>query len=242
VAGLRDGQLLTNIVGETRPYKPLKYIVFMRMQSPIPHSQKSMNPEPEIRRLLDIMPASGRMMSKIINKPQQSTVIECDFPLPWNRDRPIYINFDLWRLLSKPQRDLLILRTVSFLGNFKWFKLDVYQGAALAGIVGTVVELWQSDPVGIAIAGGLTGLAMTRIWRDNRSSQVELDADETAIRVALRRGYSEAEAARHLLSAMEAVAQIEGRSLDFNELIRCQNLKVISGISAVGVPDSVRKD
>ncbi len=81
-----------------------------------------------------------------------------------------------------------------------------------------------------------------RIWRDNRSSQVELDADETAIRVALRRGYSEAEAARHLLSAIEAVAQIEGRSLDFNELIRCQNLKAISGISAVGVPDSVRKD
>ncbi len=42
--------------------------------------------------------------------------------------------------------------------------------------------------------------------------------------------------------AIEAVAQIEGRSLDFNELIRCQNLKAISGISAVGVPDSVRQD
>jgi hypothetical protein len=38
------------------------------------------------------------------------------------------------------------------------------------------------------------------------------------------------------------VAQIEGRSLDFNELIRCQNLKAIAGISAVGVPDSVRKE
>jgi hypothetical protein len=201
-----------------------------------------MNPEPEIRRLLDVMPASGRMMSKIINKPQQSKIIDCEFPLPWNRARPIYINFDLWRLLSKPQRDLLILRTVSFLGNFKWFKPDIYQGAALAGIVGTVVEFLQADPVGIAIAGGLTGLAMTRIWRDNRSSQVELDADETAIRVAGRRGYSEAEAARHLLSAIEAVAQIEGRSLDFNELIRCQNLRAIAGISAVGVPDIIRQD
>jgi len=74
---------------------------------------------------------------------------------------------------------------------------------------------------------------MTRIWRDNRSSQVELDADETAIIVALRRGYSEAEAAGHLLSAIESVAQIEGRNLDFNELIRCQNLRAISGISAV---------
>jgi len=91
----------------------------------------------------------------------------------------------------------------------------------------------QGDAIGIAIAGGLTGLAMTRIWRDNRSSQVELDADETAIIVALRRGYSEAEAAGHLLSAIESVAQIEGRNLDFNELIRCQNLRAISGISAV---------
>jgi len=201
-----------------------------------------MNPEPEIRRLLDIMPASGRMMCKIINKPQQSKVIDSQFPLPWNRDRPIYINFDLWRLLSKPQRDLLILRTVSFLMNIKWFKPDIYQGAAVAGIVGTVVELLQGDAVGIAIAGGLTGLAMTRIWRDNRSSQVELDADEGAVQVALRRGYSESEAAKHLLGAIEAVAQIEGRSLDFNGLIRCQNLRAISGISAVGVPDRVRQD
>jgi Protein of unknown function (DUF3318) len=184
-----------------------------------------MNPEPEIRRLLDIMPASGRMLCKIINKPQQSTVIDSQFPLPWNRDRPIYINFDLWRLLSKPQRDLLILRTV-----------------ALAGIVGTVVELLQGDAIGTAIAGGLTGLAMTRIWRDNRSSQVELDADEGAVKVALRRGYSESEAARHLLGAIEAVAQIEGSGLDFNALIRCQNLKAIAGISAVGVPDSIRQD
>ena len=162
--------------------------------------------------------------------------------LPWNQSRPIYINFDLWRLLSKPQRDLLLLRNVSFLCSFKWFKPDIYQGAALAGIVGTVVELLQPDAIGTALAGGLTGLAMTRIWRSNRSSQVELDADEGAIRVALRRGYNEAEAAGHLLGAIEAVAQIEGRSLDFNELIRCQNLKAISGISAVGVPDSVRQD
>ncbi|NJM61996.1 MAG: DUF3318 domain-containing protein [Oscillatoriales cyanobacterium RU_3_3] len=201
-----------------------------------------MNPDPEIRRLLDLMPASGRMTCKIINKPQQSTIINCEFPLPWNRDRPIYINFDLWKLLSKSQRDLLLLRYVSFLGNFKWFKPDIYQGAALAGIVGTVVELLQGDAIGTAIAGGLTGLAMTRIWRDNRSSQIELDADEAAIRVAGRRGYNEAEAAKSLLGAIESVAQIEQRSLDFNELIRCQNLRAISGISAVGVPDSVRKE
>lgn len=202
-----------------------------------------MNPEPEIRRLLDIMPASGRMMTKILSQPQQSVVIECVFPLPWNQQRPIYINFDLWRLLPKPQRDLLLLRTVSWLCNVKWFKPDIYQGAVVAGLIGSVVEFVQGDAVGVAVAGGLAGLALARIWRSNHSAQVELEADESAIRVAGRRGYTEAEAAGHLLAAIEAVAQIEGRSsLNFTELMRCQNLRTLAGVSAVGVPDILRKE
>ncbi|NMG19369.1 DUF3318 domain-containing protein [Brasilonema bromeliae] len=182
----------------------------------------------EIRRLLDIMPASGRMMTKIVIKPEQTKVIDATFPLPWNKERPIYINFDLWRRLTKPQRDLLLLRTVSWLTQVKWFKPDIYQGMAIAGVLGAFVESAQADPVGIVVAGGLTTLSMLRIWRTNRSQQTELDADEAAIHVAQRRGYSEAEAAQHLLSAIEAVAKIEGRSgLEFTELIRSQNLRAI---------------
>ncbi|NJM68743.1 MAG: DUF3318 domain-containing protein [Scytonema sp. RU_4_4] len=192
----------------------------------------------EIRRLLDVMPASGRMMTKIVLKPEQAKVIDASFPLPWNRERPIYINFDLWRRLTKPQRDLLLLRNVSWLMGVKWFKPDIYQGVAIAGLVGAFVESTQADAVGMAVAGGLTTLAMLRIWRTNRSQQTELNADEAAIRVAQRRGYSEAEAAQHLLSAIEAVAKIEGRSgLDFTELIRSQNLRAIAGLSSVSVPE-----
>ena len=202
-----------------------------------------MNPDPEIRRLLDLMPASGRMTSKIISKPQQSVVIDSDFPLPWKPERPIYINFDLWRQLAKPQRDLLLLRTVSWLCGIKWLKPDIYQGVALSGIVGVVWEFVQGDMVGTVIAGSLSAIALTKIWQSNRSSKVELEADEAAIRVAGRRGYSEPEAATHLLSAIEAVAQIEGRlSLNFTELIRCQNLRAIAGISPVGVPNSLRQE
>ncbi|MGH2414644.1 MAG: DUF3318 domain-containing protein, partial [Microcystaceae cyanobacterium] len=96
-----------------------------------------MNLESEISRLLDVMPASGRMLTKIVSKPQQSKVIDIFFPMPWNRDsRPIYINFELWRRLSKPQRDLLILRAVSSLTGIKWFKPDIYQGVALAALLG----------------------------------------------------------------------------------------------------------
>lgn len=202
-----------------------------------------MEPTAEIRRLLDVMPASGRMMTKIVSKPEQTLVIDSPFPLPWNQQRPIFINFDLWRRLSKPQRDLLLLRTVCWLTGVKWFKPDVYQGVVVAGLLGAMVELVQRDAVGVVVAGGLSAIALTRIWRTSRSRESELNADEAAIRVAQRRGYSQTEAAGHLLSAIEAVARLEGRpSLDFTELIRCQNLRAIAGLSPVGVPDTLKQE
>ncbi|KOP27620.1 hypothetical protein AMR41_03790 [Hapalosiphon sp. MRB220] len=198
-----------------------------------------MEPIAEIRRLYDVMPASGRIMTKILSKPEQTKVIDVSFPLPWNRERPIYINFDLWRRLTKPQRDLILLRTVCWLTEVRWFKPDIYQGIAIAGILGGLVEFWQTDPVGVVVAGGLTTLAVYRITAINRSQHSQLNADEAAIKVAQRRGYSEVEAAQHLLSAIEAVTKIEGRNvLDFHELIRCQNLRAIAGLSSVGVPNN----
>ena len=200
-----------------------------------------MEPTAEIRRLLDVMPASGRMMTKIVSKPEQAIVIDSSFPLPWNQARPIFINFDLWRRLDKPQRDLLLLRTVSWLTGVKWFKPDIYQGAVVAGLLGAMVQLIQGDAVGVVVAGGLTGIAGNRIWRTSRSQQSELNADEAAIRVAQRRGYTETEAAEQLLSAIETVAQLEGRpSLNFTELIRSQNLRAIAGLSPVGVPNTLK--
>ncbi|MFN6572617.1 DUF3318 domain-containing protein [Dendronalium sp. ChiSLP03b] len=198
-----------------------------------------MEPNFEIRRLLDVMPASARMTTKIVSKPQQAKVIDASFPLPWNRERPIYINFDLWNRLTKPQRDLLLLQKVSWLTGVKWFKPELYQGVVLLGLLGGVVESAQSDVVGVAVAGGLSAIAGLRIWRTNKSQESELNADMAAIRVAGRRGYSEVEAAQHLLSAIEAIAEIEGHSsLNFSELIRCQNLRAIAGLSAVGLPKS----
>lgn len=200
---------------------------------------KMIEPNIEIRRLLDVMPASGRMMTKIVSKPEQSQVIDAAFPLPWSQDRPIYINFDLWRRLTKPQRDLLLLHQVSWLTGVKWIQPDIYQGVFLAGLLGGVVEVAQSDVIGVIISGGLSALAGVRIWRINQSQASQLKADTTAVFIAQRRGYSEAEAAQHLLTAIETVAKIEGRSgLDFNELIRCQNLRAIAGLSPVGIPEN----
>jgi hypothetical protein len=202
-----------------------------------------MEPNAEIRRLLDVMPASGRMITKIVSKPQQPKVIDTSFPLPWNHDRPIYINFDLWFRLTKSQRDLLLLQRVSWLTGVKWFKPDIYQGVLLLGLLGGLIESSQSDVVGVGIAVGLSAIALFRIWRSYQSPELELNADANAIRIAQRRGYSEVAAAEHLLSAIAEIAKIEGRSgLNFTELIRCQNLRAIAGLSPVGIPESYLKD
>lgn len=201
-----------------------------------------MNPAPEIRRLLDLMPASGRMLTKLVSQPTLPKVIESPFPLPWKRDRPIFINFDYWRELTQPQRDLLLLRTVCWQLEIRWFKFDVYRGLGAAGVLATSVEVLQGDVVGIVAAGSLTAIALNQVWRKTKSSELELAADEAAIAVAQRRGYEEREAARHLLAAIKAAADIEGQpGLSFVDLVRVQNLRAIGGASPVGVPDRLRE-
>ncbi|MGK7959399.1 DUF3318 domain-containing protein [Crocosphaera sp.] len=197
-----------------------------------------MSIDAEISRLLDIMPASGRMLTKIVSKPQQSKVIDAPFAPPWNREsRPIYINFDLWRRLPRGQRDLLILRATFCLINIRWFKSDINQLIVLAGIIGLVVETSQADAIGMLIAGGLTAISARQIWRENKSIQGELETDEAALKVALRRGYTEVEAAQNLLEGIENAAQLEGRTLlNFSELIRTQHLKSLANLSNIDLP------
>ena len=199
--------------------------------------------DPELGRLLDLMPASGRMLCKLVSQPVQSGVITAELPLPWNRSREIRINLDLWHQLPQSQRDVMFLRTVCWSTGVQWFKPDLYRALTLAGVVGVLIESAQSDAVGVIVAGGLAALAGTQIWRQSRGSQTELEADEAALQVAQRRGYTEVEAARHLYAAIESVARIEGRpSLNFAELLRAQNLRAIAGLSPVGVPESIRNE
>lgn len=201
-----------------------------------------MSQDAEFARLIDLMPASGRMYVKLASKSLQARAIETPFPKPWNREmRRVCINYEFWRQLAQPQRDLLLLRAVCWLTQIRWFKADLYQGAAAAGVLGALVELSQGDAVGVLVAGGLGAIAASQVWRRNRSLQAELDADEAAVKVAQRRGYDPSAAAEHLREGIEAAAAIEGRpQLSFIELIRCQNLKARANRSPVGVPDSVR--
>ncbi|MFM7427948.1 MAG: DUF3318 domain-containing protein [Elainella sp.] len=179
----------------------------------------------EINRLLELMPASGRMYCKIVSDEQQSAVIARKLPLPNQEMRPVRINFRLWQQLTQPQRDLLLLQSVSWLTSIRWFKPEPYQGLAAAGAVLTGLELLQTNAAAAVTFGGLTLLALSQIWRKNRSNEAEIAADEQAIRVAQRRGYSQAAAAKALASALEQVAQLEGRDLTVAELLRQQQIQ-----------------
>ncbi|WP_416668342.1 DUF3318 domain-containing protein [Egbenema bharatensis] len=192
---------------------------------------KSMNLSAEIDRLLDLMPASGRMYTKLVSKPKQSTVIAATYPLPWVEVHPITINFDLWQKLPQPQRDLLLLHHVGGLLNARQLKLDLYQGLFAVGATGTVIELIRGEAAGIVTLAGLTVLAGAQVFRKNRKDEAVLIADEAAIRVAQRRGYTETEAAQHLLAAIESVAQIEQRNLSVAEVVRSQALRAMAGLS-----------
>ncbi|MGD1903803.1 MAG: DUF3318 domain-containing protein [Geitlerinemataceae cyanobacterium] len=192
-----------------------------------------MNVAKEIQHLRDLMPASGRMSVKLIAKGDRERAIEAPFPYPWQRSRKVYLNLQYWSQLSRSERDLLLLRTVSWVTGVQWFTLDLYRGAAVAGTLATVAETLQGDPLGILAAGGLTAFAARQVWQNNKNSSREIEADEAAVSIAQRRGYGAEAAARALIRAIERSAELEGRaSLEFAELIRCQNLQAIARLSS----------
>lgn len=189
-----------------------------------------MSIEQEINRLQDLMPASGRILCKIRSKPQQTEIVIIVFPPPWrSKNRLIYINFDLWKKLSTPQRDLIFLRSVAFSLGVKWFKPNIYQVVVLSALGGLTFEIANQDVVGILISGSLVTMAGSQIWQQNRSLEKELEADEGGIKVAVRRGYSPQEAKKYLIEAIESLAIIESRrTLNFTELLRIQHLMRIN--------------
>jgi len=202
-----------------------------------------MNINEEIARLRDLLPASWRMTTSIKSKPEQPELIASSQILPWAKGTQIEINFRLWRQLIEAERDLLVLREISWRQQTKWLQVGIYQGVGAMAIVGGVVETVQGDVTGIAIAILLGTIGINQILRGNKSSQIQVLADNEAIAVAQKRGYREDEAARALLEAIPAAAKLSGRDKpEFTELIRCQNLKAIAGLSKTTIPDKSIND
>jgi hypothetical protein len=202
-----------------------------------------MNVAKEIEYLRDLMPVSGRMLVKLIAKADRPMTIEAPFPYPWQRSRKVYLNIHYWRQLSRAERDLLLLRTVIWVTGIRWFKWDLYRGAAIAGTIATIAETMQGDPLGIVAAGSLTAFAARQVWRRTQSSDQDISADEAAVSLAQRRGYGAETAALSLIQAIEHAAELEGRpSLEFTEIMRCQNLRAIARLSSEPIVTPPRMD
>jgi hypothetical protein len=196
------------------------------------------NPNAEIGRLRELMPATARMKTKLLLNDRQLDVIKAEFPRPWKQAHAVSINLDRWQQLAVADRDMLFLRTVCWVTLANVLKPNWYQALAGAGLAGGVVELLQGDAVGVVAAAGVTALAGLQIWRGVNGPQIDIAADDKAVQVALRRGYDQADAATALIRAIEAVPPLEGRQvLTVNELIRCQNLRMQAGRSEFSVPE-----
>ena len=200
------------------------------------------NPNAEINRLRELMPATARMKTKLMLNNRQLDVIKAEFPRPWQQTHAVSINLDLWHNLAIAERDLLFLRTVCWVTLANVLKPNWYQVLAGAGVVGSVVEVLQGDAVGVIAAAGVMALAGWQIWRGASGPQIDIAADDKAVQVSLRRGYDQTDAATALIRAIEAVPPLEGRRvLTVNELVRCQNLRRQAGRSEFSVSEGYRR-
>ena len=199
-----------------------------------------MNINEEIARLRDLLPASWRMTTSIKSKAELSKPIASLPILPWQKGTQVNVDFRLWRQLPEAQRDMLLLYEVSWRQQTKWLQTGVYQGVAAIALIGGIIETVQGDVTGIAIALLLGTIGINQILRTHKSSQVQVQADNEAIEIAQKRNYSQVEAARALLEAIPAIARLMGRSTpEFTELIRCQNLRAIAGLSKTTISDTI---
>ncbi|NJK33762.1 MAG: DUF3318 domain-containing protein [Oscillatoriales cyanobacterium SM2_2_1] len=191
----------------------------------------------EIARLKDLLPASWRMNTIVQAVGQTGVIGVTSARFPWQSAVEIGINFPLWQELTLAQRDLVFLRSVAWGQEQRLYRPGRFQAVTLLAVLGGIAELAEGDLVGVAIAVLLAGVGGSQVWRQTQGSQAQLAADQEAIALCQRRGYQEQEAAQALLGAIPLLAKLEGRSTpDFVELIRCQNLRAIAGLSRMTVP------
>jgi len=196
------------------------------------------DPNAEIRRLRDLMPASGRMQTRLELNDRQPAVIAADLPRPWKDTHAVTLNLGLWFQLAPAQRDLLFLRQVCWVTQTRLLSPGGYQLGVLAGLGVSGLELAQGDALGVLAGAGVAALAGLQVWRSLHGPKADIAADDKAVQVAQRRGYSQADAATALMDAIEAVPTLEGRrGLSVSELIRCQNLRAQAGLSSLPVPE-----
>ncbi len=123
----------------------------------------------------------------------------------------IQIDLIRWEQLAIDQRNLLFWHEVARIQNDTIPK-DGWEMAALAiGLGGAVGELWVQDGLLLLLALSLCGVAGYRLYQKNnneRTIREATDADEKAIALATRFGYTLPNAYKSLGSALKTLIEL----------------------------------
>ncbi|HEY9615428.1 MAG TPA: DUF3318 domain-containing protein [Microcoleaceae cyanobacterium] len=120
----------------------------------------------------------------------------------------ILIDMVRWEQLATDQRNLLFWHEIGRIQNDTIPK-DGWEMAALAiGLGGAVGELWVQDALLLLLALALCGVSGWRLWQKNNNDRVIKDlieADDRAIALATRFGYTLPNAYKSLGSALKTL-------------------------------------
>jgi len=122
----------------------------------------------------------------------------------------VQVDMVKWEQLATDQRNLLFWHEVGRIQN-DTIPRDGWEMAALAiGLGGAVGELWVQDGLLLVLALSLCGVSGWRLWQKNNNEKTlqELtDADERAIALATRFGYTLPNAYKSLGSALKVLIE-----------------------------------
>ena len=122
----------------------------------------------------------------------------------------IQIDLPKWDNLAIDQRNLLFWHEVAKIQN-DTIPREGWEMAALAiGLGGAVGELWVQDGLLLVLALSLCGISGYRLWQknnDEKTIQEAIQADEKAISLATRFGYTLPNAYKSLGSALKTLIE-----------------------------------
>ncbi|NJK47817.1 DUF3318 domain-containing protein [Candidatus Gracilibacteria bacterium] len=163
----------------------------------------------ELRRLKSLLPPELQSWVMVegtteVNPP----LIRCE---ELSRDEvEVQIDLAKWENLALDQRNLIFWHEVARIQNDTIPK-EGWEMAALAiGLGGAVGELWVQDGLLLILAVGLCGISGYRLWQKNNGDRVlqeAIQADEKAIALATRFGYTLPNAYKSLGSALKTLIE-----------------------------------
>ncbi|MGL5082383.1 MAG: DUF3318 domain-containing protein [Microcoleaceae cyanobacterium] len=163
----------------------------------------------ELRRLKSLLPPELQSWVTVeksveINPP----LIRCE---EIGKDQvEVQVDLAKWEQLAMDQRNLMFWHEVARIQSDTIPK-DGWEMAALAiGLGGAVGELWVQDGLLLVLALGLCGISGYRLYQKNsgeKTLQESIEADEKAIAIATRFGYTLPNAYKSLGSALKALIE-----------------------------------